>query len=110
MFASHTPRLVIRGSGFSLDGTELTLTPTPRSSYEIDSLEQTEIVLRLKDGKKWADVNEGQSVHLYVTKVDTGAGEVIFDENDSNGIIVAKVPTTHLFLSVSPTSLSLPPI
>ena len=43
-------RLIVRGSGFSGDGfstdggTELTLRPTSRSSYEVESVEMAEIV------------------------------------------------------------------
>ena len=80
MFATHTKRLVIRGTGFALEGTELTLTPTKRAAYEIESLEMTEIVLLLNEGHSWADVSkEGESKHVYVTKIDTGAGEVILE-------------------------------
>jgi len=88
IFASHTRRLVIRGTGFALEGTELTLHPTKRSSYEIESLEMTEMVLLLNEGEQWAEVEEGESKMIYVTKVDTGAGEVIFDDD---GIVVAKI-------------------
>jgi len=89
MFATHTKRLVIRGTGFALEGTELTLTPTKRAAYEIESLEMTEIVLLLNDGHSWADVTkEGESKHVFVTKIDTGAGEVILEDE---GTIVAKV-------------------
>jgi len=89
MFATHTKRLVIRGTGFALEGTELTLTPTKRAAYEIESLEMTEIVLLLNEGHSWADVSkEGESKHVYVTKIDTGAGEVILEDE---GVIVAKI-------------------
>ena len=89
MFASHTKRLVIRGTGFALEGTELTLNPTKRTAYEIESLEMTEMVLLLNDGHVWAEVAEpGQSQHVFVTKIDTGAGEVILEDE---GVIVAKV-------------------
>jgi len=92
IFSSHTRRLVIRGTGFSLEGTELTLRPTKRKAYEIESLEMTEIVLLLNDGQSWADVKDGESEHIYVTKVDTGAGEVIMDDD---GVIVAKVESDN---------------
>lgn len=90
VFASHTNRLVIRGSGFALEGTELTLTPTKRSAYEIESLEMTEIVLKLNEGHAWAAVEEKSGTHeyVYVTKIDTGAGEVMLPDD---GVIVAKV-------------------
>uniref|UniRef100_A0A7S2SQB8 SbsA Ig-like domain-containing protein n=1 Tax=Rhizochromulina marina TaxID=1034831 RepID=A0A7S2SQB8_9STRA len=88
MFASHTRQLVVRGTGFSLDGTVLTLSPTKPSAYEVDSLDPTEIILKLLEGEKWAEVEEGKSVHVYVTKVDTGAGEVIMP---GDGVVVAKI-------------------
>lgn len=89
MFTSHSKRLVIRGTGFSLEGTELTLNPTPRSAYEIESLEMTEMVLLLNEGNSWAThIEEGGFKHVFVTKIDTGAGEVIMDDE---GVIVAKV-------------------
>jgi len=89
MFSTHTKRLVIRGSGFALEGTELTLHPTKRSAYEIESLEMTEMVLLLNEGGKWAEVDEsGKFVHVFVTKIDTGAGEVILEDE---GVIVAKI-------------------
>lgn len=88
IFASHTRRLVIRGTGFSLEGTELTLRPTKRKAYEIESLEMTEMVLLLNEGESWAKVKEGEAEHIYVTKIDTGAGEVILEDD---GVVVAKV-------------------
>mmetsp|Transcript_20491 Transcript_20491/g.24263 ORF Transcript_20491/g.24263 Transcript_20491/m.24263 type:complete len:881 (+) Transcript_20491:59-2701(+) len=89
MFASHSKRLVIRGTGFSLEGTELTLHPTPRTAYEIESLEMTEMILLLNEGQSWAnDIEGGGFKHVFVTKIDTGAGEVILDDQ---GVIVAKV-------------------
>merc|ERR1719201_1640246 len=47
IYATHTKRLIVQGSGFSLDGTELTLRPTSRSSYEVESVEMAEMVLIL---------------------------------------------------------------
>ena len=46
-----------------------------------------EMVLKLNDDKVWAQVEEGKNVHVTVQKIDTGAGEVIFDEPP----VVAKV-------------------
>merc|ERR1711988_1741043 len=48
----------------------------------------TEIVLLLEEDAKWANVEEGKSMHVRVTKVDTGAGEVIIP---GEGTIVAKI-------------------
>lgn len=87
IFSSHTKKLIIHGSGFAIEGTELTLRPTPRSAYEIESIEDMEMVLKLNDDKSWAQVEEGKSVHVTVQKIDTGAGEVIFDEP----VVIAKI-------------------
>ena len=91
IYATLTKRLIVRGSGFSLDGTELTLRPTSRSSYEVESVEMAEMVLILKEGKSWAPaktMDDGKPVSIYVTKIDTGAGEVVMEDD---GAIVARV-------------------
>ena len=91
IYATLTKRLIVRGSGFSTDGTELTLRPTPRSSYEVESVEMAEMVLILKEGKSWAPAktkDDGKPVSIYVTKIDTGAGEVVMEDD---GAIVARV-------------------
>ncbi|KAH8044518.1 hypothetical protein JL722_14638 [Aureococcus anophagefferens] len=92
IYATHTKRLIVQGSGFSLDGTELTLRPTSRASYEVESVEMAEMVLLLKDGKSWAPLGESSSpVSVYVTKVDTGAGEVVMEDD---GAVIARVYRT----------------
>ena len=91
IYATLTKRLIVRGSGFSLDGTELTLRPTSRSSYEVESVEMAEMVLILKEGKSWVPAktkDDGKPVSIYVTKIDTGAGEVVMEDD---GAIVARV-------------------
>ena len=88
IYATHTKRLIVQGSGFSLDGTELTLRPTSRAAYEVESTEMAEMVLLLKEGKAWAPTDAKEPVAIYVTKVDTGAGEVVMDDD---GAMVARV-------------------
>ncbi len=91
IYATLTKRLIVRGSGFSTDGTELTLRPTSRSSYEVESVEMAEMVLILKEGKSWAPAktkDDGKPVSIYVTKIDTDAGEVVMEDD---GAIVARV-------------------
>ena len=91
IYATLTKRLIVRGSGFSTDGTELTLRPTPRSSYEVESVEMAEMVLILKEGKSWAPAktkDDSKPVSIYVTKIATGAGEVVMEDD---GAIVARV-------------------
>jgi hypothetical protein len=87
IFAGHTKKLIIHGSGFAIEGTELTLRPTPRTAYEIESIEDMEMVLKLNEDKHWAEVEEGKAVHISVQKIDTGAGEVIFEDPP----VIAKV-------------------
>jgi hypothetical protein len=50
-----------------------------------------EMVLILKEGKSWAPAktkDDGKPVSIYVTKIDTGAGEVVMEDD---GAIVARV-------------------
>ena len=85
--ATLSKRLQIYGTGFSIDGTELTLEPTSRAAYDIEAVYPNEIVLKLKEGKAWGVVPAGSSsnsVELVVTKIDTSAGEYIFQDADGN--------------------------
>lgn len=80
--SSTTKRLSIYGTGFSIDGTDLTLEPTSRSAYEYEMVYENEVVLKLKEGKSWGTVPAGQSsIELVVTKIDTTAGEYIFQDD-----------------------------
>merc|ERR1719181_2258260 len=49
-----------------------------------------EMVLLLKDGKSWAapGADPEKPVSIFVTKVDTGAGEVVMEDD---GAVVARV-------------------
>mmetsp|Transcript_22391 Transcript_22391/g.28987 ORF Transcript_22391/g.28987 Transcript_22391/m.28987 type:complete len:917 (-) Transcript_22391:557-3307(-) len=79
--ASTTKRLSIYGTGFSIDGTEITLEPTSRSAYDIEAVYENEVILKLKDGKSWGSVPSGKdTVDLVATKIDTAAGEYIFQD------------------------------
>ena len=60
--------------------------PTAHSAYEVESIESTEIVLSLNAGKKWAEPKDDKGVEIVVSKIDTGAGEVVL-----NDVIIAKV-------------------
>lgn len=101
--STTTRRVSIYGTGFSIDGTELTLEPTSRSAFEYDAVFDNEIVLKLKDGKSWGNVPTSQgSVELSVTKIDTAAGEYIFQ--DSSGkpqavVVAVIVPDTSVTTS-----------
>ena len=91
IFATHTKQLIINGYGFVLDDTRITLSPTLADAYYLDSVEPYRIVLRLRDGFSWADdvYLQGSSQDIYVTKIDTRAGEVLM--NNGDGVVVAKV-------------------
>mmetsp|Transcript_17583 Transcript_17583/g.60826 ORF Transcript_17583/g.60826 Transcript_17583/m.60826 type:complete len:1027 (-) Transcript_17583:210-3290(-) len=80
--ASTTRRLSIYGTGFSIDGTELTLEPTSRSAYDVEAVYENEVVLRLREGKSWGVVPKDakEAMPLVVTKIDTAAGEYIFQD------------------------------
>jgi hypothetical protein len=80
---STTRRLSIYGTGFAIDGTELTLEPTSRAAYDVEAVYENEVVLRLREGKSWAALGSAESMPLVVTKIDTAAGEYIFQ--DTNG-------------------------
>mmetsp|Transcript_32102 Transcript_32102/g.102385 ORF Transcript_32102/g.102385 Transcript_32102/m.102385 type:complete len:916 (+) Transcript_32102:251-2998(+) len=98
IYNSYTKKLVVQGLGFALDGTEVSLKPTSRTAYTVVSIEATEVVLALNDGKSWlpaADASGGNGGdadeplgEIVVTKLDTGAGEVVMP---GEGVVVAKV-------------------
>lgn len=89
IFASHSPKLAIRGDGFEYGETTIRLDPTPPDAYIIASVEPTEIELRLNPGYSWVDgLLDGESKHLRVTAIDCGAGEL---HMSGQGIVVAKV-------------------
>mmetsp|Transcript_15654 Transcript_15654/g.51230 ORF Transcript_15654/g.51230 Transcript_15654/m.51230 type:complete len:939 (+) Transcript_15654:110-2926(+) len=92
--SSLSKRIQIYGTGFSIDGTELTLEPTSRAAYDVEAVYPNEIVLKLKEGRSWGNVPAGQeSVELVVTKIDTSAGEYIFQDADGTPrpVVVAVV-------------------
>jgi hypothetical protein len=91
IFATHTKQLTINGYGFVLDDTRITLKPTLPDAYYLDSVEPYRIVLHLRDGFSWDDnvFEKGSSQDIFVTKIDTRAGEVLL--NGGEGVVIAKV-------------------
>jgi hypothetical protein len=87
LYGTHSKRLVVRGSGFSPDGTSLTLEPTRAAKYSVIEATEWSVTLELKPEGMWVEALGNKSVELKVTKIDSGAGEVIFDKP----IIVATV-------------------
>ena len=101
---STTRRLSIYGTGFSIDGTELTLEPTSRSSYEVEAVYENEVVLRLKEGHSWGALGKDQqSGLLLVTKIDTAAGEYVFQDADGKPrpVLVATLVSDALATTAS---------
>lgn len=97
LYAHHSRRLVVRGVGFAIEDTELTLSPTAPDSYRVvESLEDFVALELVGDEASWVPEDmlpeDGTGVTLKVTKIDTGAGEVVFeDEDGKGGIAVATV-------------------
>lgn len=94
IYVSQTKRLTVRGSGFALyDDADLTLEPTPRANYVVQSVQNSAIVLELVDGKAWIPptlLGSGGAIPaLRVTEVNTGAGMIAVGGGD--GIVVANV-------------------
>jgi len=88
LYGTHSKRLVVRGSGFSPDGTSLTLEPTRAAKYSVLEATEWSVTLELKQDGVWCDdLKDDKGVELKVTKVDSGAGEVIFEKP----IVVATV-------------------
>ena len=88
LYGTHSKRLVVRGSGFSPDGTSLTLEPTRAAKYSVIEATEWSVTLELKSDGSWCDeLKDDKGVELKVTKVDSGAGEVIFEKP----IVVATV-------------------
>ncbi|KAH8065342.1 hypothetical protein JL721_8301 [Aureococcus anophagefferens] len=83
LYGAHSRRVVVRGSGFSPEGTELTLEPTPRKSYHVVEVTETTVLLELEPDAAWVAPevlakDAAKGVDLKVSKVDTGAGEVYY--------------------------------
>lgn len=94
LYAEHSKRVVIRGSGFSPEGTELTLVPTLRSAYKIVECLEESISLELLPGERWTSLASlsaagAKGLPLRVVKIDTGAGEVSFATDNDGGVVAA---------------------
>ena len=94
IYVSQTKRLTIRGTGFALySDAELTLEPTPRADYVVASVQNSAIVIELKEGKQWVPpsllANGANIPKLRVTEINTGAGMVALKRGA--GTVVATV-------------------
>jgi len=96
LYAHHSKRLVVRGAGFAIEGTELTLDPTPPGNYRVVESLETFITLELVgDEAAWVPegrlqaAKDGAKIPLKVSAVTTPAGEVQFAAQDA--AVVASV-------------------
>ncbi|KAH8083376.1 hypothetical protein JL720_8258 [Aureococcus anophagefferens] len=77
LYGAHSRRVVVRGSGFSPEGTELTLEPTPRKSYHVVEVTETTVLLELEPDAAWVAPevlakDAAKGVDLKVSKVYYG--------------------------------------
>ena len=72
-------KIEIYGTGFAIDGTELTLEPTSEQPTASSACTRTQVG-RLREGKIGAALGSAESMPLVVTKIDTAAGEYIFQD------------------------------
>ena len=80
--------IVVSGTGFTnIADTKITLRPTPPDSYKIIGVFDDSIQLQLMPDKTWLpfylslkNEDENRKVLLQVTNIDTGAGDIAFQE------------------------------
>ena len=88
--------LVISGQGFTnVADTKISLRPTPPGAYRIIGVLEDAIRVQLKPDNDWLPSfmslkgeEEGKKIMLQVASIDTGAGEVTFDNPVTVGYIV----------------------
>ena len=93
---SQSKLIVISGTGFTnAADLKITLRPTSPGSYKILGVLDDAIRLQLKPDKDWLpsylslkDEDENKKVILQVSSIDTGAGDITFDEPITVGFIV----------------------
>ena len=93
---SQSKLIVISGTGFTnAADTKVTLRPTSPGAYKVLGVLDDAIRLQLKPDKDWLpsylslkDEDESKKVILQVSSIDTGAGEITFDEPITVGFIV----------------------
>jgi len=93
---SQSKLIVISGSGFTnAADTKITLRPTSPSSFKILGVLEDAIRLQLKPDQDWLpsfmslkDEDEAKKILLQVASIDTGAGDIVFDEPITVGYIV----------------------
>lgn len=93
---SQSKLIVIEGSGFTnAADTKITLRPTSPSSFKVLGVLEDAVRLQLKPDQDWLpsfmslnDEDESKKILLQVASIDTGAGDIVFDEPITIGYIV----------------------
>lgn len=93
---SQSKLIVISGTGFTnVADTKINLRPTSPGSYKILGVLDDAIRVQLKPDKDWLpsymslkDEDDSKKILLQVSSIDTGAGEITFDEPITIGFIV----------------------
>jgi hypothetical protein len=88
--------IAISGKGFTnVADTKIIIRPTAPGAYKVLAVLEDTIRVQLKPDNDWlpsflslADEDEGKKIPLQVTGIDSGAGEVVFDEPVTIGYIV----------------------
>lgn len=86
----------VKGTGFTnVADTKLIIRPTAPGAYRILAVLEDVIRVQLKQGYDWlpgflslSESDEDKKIPLQVTGVDTGAGEVVFDDPITIGYVV----------------------
>lgn len=93
---SQSKLVVISGSGFTnVADTKITLRPTSPGAYKVLGVLEDAIRLQLKADQDWLpsfmslkDEEDGKKIILQVSSIDTGAGDIVFDEPITVGYII----------------------
>jgi hypothetical protein len=94
---SQSKVIAIKGSGFtSVVDTKIRIRPTSSNAYKVVSVLEDTILIQLKQDQDWLPsfmslvgaADADKSVPLQVCGLDTGAGEIVFDEPITIGYIV----------------------
>ena len=88
--------IAISGKGFTnVADTKIIIRPTAPGAYKVLAVLEDTIRVQLKPDNDWlpsflslADEDDGKKIPLQVTGIDSGAGEVVFDEPVTIGYIV----------------------
>lgn len=93
---SQSKLIVISGNGFTnVHDTQITIRPTSPGSYKILGVLEDAIRVQLKPDRDWLpsfmslkDEDESKKIVLQVSSINTGAGDITFDDPVTIGYIV----------------------